>query len=113
MHEVSITQSLLEIALEQAKTHQAKRIKAIRIKAGEFSGVNQATLKFAFKNLSKGTIAENASLQIISPSLLGQCQKCKDIFKIKKDRFKFAKCNSSEIDIISGQDLYIQDMDIE
>ncbi len=113
MHEASIAQNLLEIALDKARDHKAKKITFIRIKVGEFAGVNQAALEFAFENFSQGTIAEKASLQIISSPLLGQCRGCNEVFEIKKDEFKCLKCNSSEIDIVSGQDLYIQDIEIE
>jgi len=113
MHEASIVQNLLEIVLYEARDHKAKKITLIRVKIGEFTGVNQTALEFAFNNFSQGTIAEKASLQIISSPLSGQCRKCNEVFEIKKDKFVCSKCNSSEIDIISGQDLYIQDIEIE
>lgn len=113
MHEASIAQNLLEVALEKAKDYKANKITLIRIKVGEFAGVNQEALKFAFENFTKQTIAEKASLQIIPSPLLGKCQECDEVFEIIKNSFKCSKCNSLKIDIISGQDLYIQDIEIE
>ena len=113
MHEASIAQNLLEIVLEKAKDHNAKKITLIRIKVGEFAGVNNASLEFAFKNFCQGTIAEGTILKILNTPLQGQCQKCKVIFDVKKDEFKCLKCNSAEINIISGHDLYVQDIEIE
>lgn len=113
MHEASIAQNLLEIALDKARDHKAKKITVIRVKVGEFAGVSKAALEFAFESFSQGTIAKGAILKILDISLQGQCRKCNEIFDIKKDEFKCLKCNSSEIDIISGQDLYIQDIEIE
>jgi len=113
MHEGSIAQNLLAIAIEKAKEHKANTITLIRVKVGEFTGVNQSALEFAFNNFSQGTMAEKASLKIISSPLLGKCRKCNEVFEIKKDNFKCTKCNSPEIDIISGEDLYIEDIEIE
>ena len=113
MHEGSIAQNLLAIAIEKAKECKANTITLIRVKVGEFTGVNQSALEFAFDNFSQGTIAEKASLKIIRSPLLGKCRKCNEIFKIKKDIFKCSKCHSPEIDIISGEDLYIEDIEIE
>jgi hydrogenase nickel incorporation protein HypA/HybF len=113
MHEGSIAQNLLTIALEKAKEYKANEITLIRVKVGEFTGVNQAALEFAFDNFSQGTIAEKASLKIISSPLLGKCRKCNKTFEIKKDNFRCSKCHSPEIDIISGEDLYIEDIEIE
>ena len=113
MHEGSIAQNLLAIAIEKAKECKANTITLIRVKVGEFVGVNQAALEFAFNNFSQGTIAEKASLKIISSPLLGKCRKCNEVFEIKKDDFKCSKCHNPEIDIISGEDLYIEDIEIE
>ncbi|MBE3091270.1 MAG: hydrogenase maturation nickel metallochaperone HypA [Candidatus Atribacteria bacterium] len=113
MHEGSIAQNLLTIALEKAKEYKANTITLIRVKIGEFTGVNQAALEFAFNNFSQGTIAEEASLKIILSPLLGKCRECNKIFEIKKDHFICSKCQSLEIDIISGEDLYIEDIEIE
>ncbi|HZK11722.1 MAG TPA: hydrogenase maturation nickel metallochaperone HypA [Atribacterota bacterium] len=113
MHEGSIVQNLLAIAIEKAKECKANRITLIRIKVGEFSGVNQSALEFAFDNFRQGTIAEKASLKTILSPLLGKCRKCNEVFKIKKDDFKCSKCYSLEIDIISGEDLYVEDIEIE
>ena len=113
MHEGSIAQNLLAIAIEKAKEYKANTITLIRIKVGEFAGVNQSALEFAFDNFSQGTMAEKASLKITSSPLLGKCRKCNEVFKIKKDNFKCSKCDSLEIDIISGEDLFIEDIEIE
>jgi len=113
MHEGSIAQNLLAIAIEKAEEYKANTITLIRVKVGEFTGVNQSALKFAFDNFSQGTMAGKASLKIISSPLLGKCRNCNEVFKIKKDNFKCTKCHNLEIDIISGEDLYIEDIEIE
>lgn len=113
MHEGSIAQNLLNIALEKAKEHKAKVITMIRVKIGEFSGVNPAALEFAFDHFRQGTIAEKASLKILSSPLLGKCRMCNKIFEIKKENFSCSQCHSPEIDIISGEDLFIEEMKIE
>ena len=113
MHEGSIVQNLLAIAIEKAKECKANSITLIRVKVGEFAGVNQSALEFAFDNFRQGTIADKASLKIILSPLLGKCRRCNEIFEIKKDGFKCSKCHSLEVDIISGEDLYIEDIEIE
>lgn len=113
MHEGSIAQNLLGIAIEKATEYKANTITLIRVKVGEFTGVNQVALEFAFDSFSQGTIAEKASLKIISSPLLGKCRKCNEVFKIKKNSFKCPRCLNLEVDIISGEDLYIEDIEIE
>ncbi len=113
MHEASIAQNLLEIALEKAQEHQASKITLVRIRVGELAGVNQEALRFAWENLRDQTIAKEASLEVISSPLLAKCQNCKKVSEIKGEVFKCGKCGSSEIEIVSGLELYIQDLEIE
>lgn len=113
MHEASIAQNLLEIILDKARECKANKITLIKLKIGDFAGINQDSLRFVFENYSKGTLAEEAFLKITPIPLLGKCRKCNETFKIKKDEFKCSKCGSVEVDIISGEDLYVENIEIE
>jgi len=113
MHEASIAQNLLEIILSKAKECKASRIILIKLKIGEFAGINKDSLKFAFKNFCRNTIAEEAVLKMVPIPLLGKCRNCNETFKIKKDEFKCLKCGSLKVDIISGEDLYVENIEIE
>lgn len=46
MHELSITQSMLELALSEAKKANASRIDKISLIIGEMSGVVDESVKF-------------------------------------------------------------------
>ncbi len=48
MHELSITQSILSIVLEQAKTAKASKISEIDLTIGELSGVVDESVQFCF-----------------------------------------------------------------
>jgi len=113
MHETSIAQNLLSIILEKAKECNAKRITKVTLKIGEFAGINQESLKFAFKNLTQKSIVERAIVEIIPLPLLGKCRKCEKEFTINREEFKCPKCGCLELDIISGEDLYIDNIEIE
>ena len=55
MHELSITQSILDISLKAAKEQHATRIRAIRLKIGAFSGVVPECVQMYLDVLAKGT----------------------------------------------------------
>jgi len=113
MHEASIAQNLLGIILSKAKECNAKKITKITLKLGEFTGINQESLTFAFKNITQETIAKNAILDIVPSALMGKCRKCNEEFEINKIEFKCPKCNSILIDIVSGEDLFVDNIEIE
>ena len=64
MHELSIMQSALSLALDQARHAGARRVHTIRLRIGALSGVVPDALEFAFEALAPGTAAEGAKLAI-------------------------------------------------
>ena len=63
MHELAITQSILKIALDAAAGQHARRIRAIRLTLGPFSGVVPDCVQMYLDVLAKGTIAEGAKIE--------------------------------------------------
>ena len=64
MHEWTIVQSMLQTALNEAEKYHASRVVLLRVKLGEEDHLEPSSLEFIFEALSKGTIAEGASLEI-------------------------------------------------
>ena len=76
MHELSLTQSLVEIAEEHARRAGATVIRGITVEVGALSGAVPEALEFAFDVCSKGTLAEGAELAIHRIAGHGQCAAC-------------------------------------
>ena len=62
MHELGITQEVLNLALGEAKAAKAKRISRINLVVGEASGVVDDSVQFCFELLSSESIAKDAKL---------------------------------------------------
>ena len=73
MHEMSITQAMLDLALEHAK---GQRITDIHLRVGKLSGVVPESVEFYFDYLSKGTPAEAATLHFETESIDMTCVEC-------------------------------------
>ena len=71
MHELSIMQSALSLALDQARQAGASRVHTIRLRIGALSGVVPDALEFAFEALVPGTLAEGAKLAVEGTLLSG------------------------------------------
>jgi hydrogenase nickel incorporation protein HypA/HybF len=74
MHEMPVTQSLLNMILEEAKDC---RVTDIYIDVGEVSFIVPDQVEIFFKYLSRGTIAENARLHFQTKPLEIKCPDCK------------------------------------
>jgi hydrogenase nickel incorporation protein HypA/HybF len=73
MHEMSITQAMLDLALEHAKGY---RITDIHLRVGGMSLVVPESVEFYFEYLSQGTLAEGATLHFETVPLEMTCLDC-------------------------------------
>jgi hydrogenase nickel incorporation protein HypA/HybF len=73
MHEASITQAMLGMALEHA---QGQRITDIYLQVGKMSFVVPECVEFYFEVLSKGTLAEGARLHFETQPIEMTCTDC-------------------------------------
>ena len=113
MHELSITQSMIDIVLEQGDKAGAKKIKAINLVIGELSGFVEESVRFYFGFLSKDTIAEEAELNFIPVSAQGRCRICHSTFELEDADWNCPRCGVSDIDITAGKELFVESIDIE
>lgn len=77
MHELSITQNILDQALAEAKKHKAKKIKKIKLQIGEATAIVPDCVQFYFNEIKKNTIAQNSILDIQVIPVKLQCPQCK------------------------------------
>ncbi len=113
MHELSITQSILNIALSSAENAGAKKINGIKIKLGEMSGCVPQYIQEYFDIVSEGTIAHNAKLEFTSVPAMAKCLDCGKETRLIRFRFRCEHCKSQKIKIISGREFLVESIDIE
>lgn len=112
MHEMSLAESILEIAQSAAAENHAQKISAIGLKLGEMAGVEVDALNFSFDILKKNTIAENAVLKINRVPIQAQCNKCGKIFTVESYNFFCPECEGILI-LKSGRELLVEFVDCE
>jgi hydrogenase nickel incorporation protein HypA/HybF len=113
MHEQSIVDSLLALALENAKKGNAVKIRKINVVIGELSGAVAESMEFYFNFLRQGTLAEEAVLSFTHQPARLQCRKCGTAFTPDKDGYRCPKCHSTEADIVGGRELYLESLEVE
>lgn len=87
MHELSIAESALQVALNRARNEGASRILRMVVRVGALSGVDSEALRFAFEAILPGTAAEGAELQIEPVSPLAYCHDCERDFVPDMEHF--------------------------
>jgi hydrogenase nickel incorporation protein HypA/HybF len=113
MHEYSITQSLLSMALEKAVEAKASKITQINLIIGELSGVVDECVQFYFEFLSKDTIAAGASLSFERKPTTLRCRKCEAVFAPRNHDWSCPECHEAGIEIVSGRECYMESIEVE
>ena len=112
MHEATLAENIIEIALDVAEKNHAKKISAVGLKLGDMAGVEVEALNLSFEVLTKGTLAENSSLKINRVPIQAKCNKCGKVFKLKNYNFFCPECDGILI-LQSGRELLVEFVDCE
>jgi hydrogenase nickel incorporation protein HypA/HybF len=113
MHEYSITQSLLSLALEKASEAKASKITQINLVIGELSGVVDDCVQFYFDFLSKDTMAAGAGLSFVRTPTRLRCRHCETVFAPRNHDWSCPDCHEAGIEIVSGRECYMESIEVE
>ena len=113
MHEYSITQSLLSLALEKANEAKASKITKINVVLGELSGVVDECVQFYFDFLSKDTIAAGSGLSFEKIPTKLRCRNCEAVFPPRNHDWSCPDCHEASIEIISGRECYMESIEVD
>jgi len=113
MHEFSITEGILSIALEKAQEAGAGRITGINVVIGEISTVVSDCVEFYFDFLRKDTIAAGANLAFSRIPFRLRCRRCHTDYSPEANRWVCPGCGEPGGEIISGSECYLESIEVE
>lgn len=113
MHELPITESLLELAVKHAEEAGAKRISRLNVVIGDFSSVVDDSVQFYFDILSKDTMAEGAKLHFTRIPAKFQCLVCGNTFAPGSEDYLCPDCGSHRVKVIQGREFRLESIDVE
>jgi hydrogenase nickel incorporation protein HypA/HybF len=114
MHELPISQNVLEIALRFGKENNASQITDLYLVIGQLSSVIDESVQFYWPIVSKGTIAERAKLHFKRIPARLECTHCETVFMIEDGQLTTCpECDSSQIKILSGKEFQLESIQIK
>jgi len=113
VHELAVTESILEIVQRKATQADASRITLIHLVLGEWAGLVDDCIQFYFDILSEGTLAEGAKLsfQRIPPRF--RCRACGAEFSPSEYDWACPQCGSLGGELIAGREFYVESIEVE
>lgn len=113
MHEYSIVQSLLESCEEHAKQNDAKKVTKVIVKIGVLSGVEPDLLQTAFDTFKEKTICDGAEFIINVQKVEILCKECNTKSTLEKHEFSCPSCQSRDIKVTDGEDMFLMSLELE
>ncbi len=113
MHELPVTESLLELSLEHAAQAGGGRITALYLVVGPLSGIVGESVRFYWEMLSRETIAEGAVLHFRHTELVLECRGCGSTFKPAAEDYICPFCESVETRVVGGQEFHLEALDLD
>ncbi len=114
MHELRITESLLEITLKHAEAAGAKKVKQLNLVIGQMSSVVDESVQFYWDFVAKDTIAANAVLHFERIPAKFRCHDCQAEFGLNgQPDFLCPQCRSVRVQVIGGEEFRLDSIEVE
>jgi hydrogenase nickel incorporation protein HypA/HybF len=112
MHEVSLMQDTLTLAVRRATEAGAQRIHRLTMRVGPLSGAVPEALEFAFEIVAQGTIAEGAKLEVERVPIACYCPSCRAEFQSDDFVCECPTCHQLSADVRRGRELELESLEV-
>lgn len=113
MHELAVTESILEIANRHAVAAGATKITGIYITLGKLSSIVDDSVQFYWDIISQATLAEGAVLHFNRVPAKMRCNNCSAEYEMQDQLAPCPNCESNNLTLISGDEFWLESIEIE
>jgi hydrogenase nickel incorporation protein HypA/HybF len=113
MHELPVTQNILDIATKYADEAGASRILSLNITIGALASIIDDSIQFYWDIISEGTKAEGAKLYFQRIPIKMKCLNCERDYQPEDHISNCPDCGSTHVQVIAGQEFFLDSIDVE
>jgi hydrogenase nickel incorporation protein HypA/HybF len=110
MHELSIAEGVVEVALRHAR---GRRVAAVELKVGHLRQVVPSALEFAFGLVARGTPLEGAELRMEEVPAAGRCRSCGMDTPLPDFPLSCRGCGGWDVEVMRGEELLVDALELE
>lgn len=108
MHEMAITQSVVDAVCEHAA---GRRVHSVKLEVGALCAIAPDSMLFCFDLVTQGTVADGARLDLDIQPGAAQCRSCGAQFDLP-DLILLCPCGSADVKVTAGRELRILSMEV-
>jgi len=113
MHEMALCESVLGLIEEAARRERFSRVRTVVLALGALGHVAPEAMAFCFEAVSRGTIAEGATLKIERIPGRGWCPDCAREVPLDERFAACPECGGGHVTMTGGDDMRLRELEVE
>ena len=113
MHEMLLAESMLQIIEDAAQKQGFRRVRTVWLEIGQLACIEPGSLRFSFDVVTRGSVAEQARLEIVTVAGQGQCRKCAQNFPLAALYEACPECGSYDVRVTGGDGMRVRELEVE
>ena len=113
MHEMSLCESVLRIIEDQAGAQGFHSVRTVWIEIGRLSSVEPEALHFAFEAVTRDSIADGATLEIVHTPGRAWCLQCAEEIEISQRYDPCPLCGGHQVQVTAGDEMRVRELEVE
>lgn len=113
MHELAVTESILQISEKYAKESDAQKVTGINLVIGKLSSIVDDSVQFYWDIISVDSLCKGAILNFERRQAVLHCNVCSTEYQIDSALQPCPSCGSPDVKVLSGEEFYVDSIEIE
>jgi len=113
MHELSLAQSVVDIVENAAQANKVSKVSKVQLAVGQLAGVEMQSFSQGLKIASRGTVMQDAEIEITRPEGTAWCMDCAQTVPLKKYGDPCPLCGGFRLTVNGGTDFKVTGIIVE
>jgi hydrogenase nickel incorporation protein HypA/HybF len=112
VHELAVTQSIVDSVTEEMDRRGLERVQAVHLKLGRMTTFVPDCIKFYYEALTVDTPLEGSDIIVDEIDVTGRCGNCGLEIEFEEPFFICPECGSVDIDVITGREILVDCLEV-
>jgi len=113
MHEMALCEGVVGLIEDEAARQAFRRVRTIVLEIGVLGHVAPEAMEFCFEAVSRGTLAEGATLVIERTPGAGWCLDCEKTVPLAERFGACPECGRHHVQMTAGDELRVRELEVE
>lgn len=113
MHELAVTENILNIVTRHAEVAKAASVTDIHLVIGQLSSIVDDSVQFYWEIIAADTICQKAKLHFSRIPAKFRCLDCGLQYEIPQSLTPCIHCGSMNVELLAGEEFYVESIEIE